>query len=75
MGSRVPASERTRQKLDELLTQPDLIVYSLVFAVALAVLADMIGLATIIGAFAAGLVLGTTERRGAWAGNAGTCLR
>ncbi len=40
-----------------------LIVYSLVFAVALAVIADMIGLATIIGAFAAGLILGTTERR------------
>ncbi len=40
-----------------------LIVYSLIFAVALAVIADMIGLATIIGAFAAGLVLGTTERR------------
>ncbi len=40
-----------------------LIVYSLVFAVALAVIADMVGLATIIGAFAAGLVLGTTERR------------
>ena len=33
------------------------------FAVALAVVADMIGLATIIGAFAAGLVLATTERR------------
>ncbi len=40
-----------------------LVVYSLVFAVALAVLADVIGLATIIGAFAAGLVLATTERR------------
>ena len=40
-----------------------LIVYSVVFAVALAALADLIGLATIIGAFAAGLVLSTTERR------------
>ena len=40
-----------------------LIVYPVVFAVALAALADMIGLATIIGAFAAGLVLATSERR------------
>lgn len=40
-----------------------LVVYSVVFAVALAALADLIGLATIIGAFAAGLVLATTERR------------
>jgi Na+:H+ antiporter len=40
-----------------------LVVYSLVFTVALAALADVIGLATIIGAFAAGLVLATTERR------------
>jgi len=40
-----------------------LIVYSLVFAFALAAIADRIGLATIIGAFAAGLVLATTERR------------
>ena len=40
-----------------------LIVYSLVFAMTLAALADRIGLATIIGAFAAGLVLATTERR------------
>jgi Kef-type K+ transport system membrane component KefB len=40
-----------------------LLVYSVVFAVALAVAADLIGLATIIGAFAAGLVLATTERR------------
>jgi Kef-type K+ transport system membrane component KefB len=40
-----------------------LIVYSVVFAVALAALADLVGLATIIGAFAAGLVLTTTERR------------
>jgi Kef-type K+ transport system membrane component KefB len=39
------------------------IVYSLIFAVALAVVADMVGLATIIGAFAAGLILATTERR------------
>lgn len=40
-----------------------LIVYSVVFAVALAAAADLVGLATIIGAFAAGLVLATTERR------------
>jgi Kef-type K+ transport system membrane component KefB len=40
-----------------------LIVYSVIFAVGLAAVADMIGLATIIGAFAAGLVLATTERR------------
>lgn len=40
-----------------------LLVYSVVFAVALAAVADMIGLATIIGAFAAGLVLATTDRR------------
>ncbi len=40
-----------------------LIVYSVVFAVALAALADLVGLATIVGAFAAGLVLATTERR------------
>jgi Kef-type K+ transport system membrane component KefB len=40
-----------------------LLVYSVVFAVALAAAADLIGLATIIGAFAAGLVLATTERR------------
>jgi Na+:H+ antiporter len=40
-----------------------LIVYSVVFAVALAVIADLLGLATIIGAFAAGLILAKTERR------------
>jgi Kef-type K+ transport system membrane component KefB len=40
-----------------------LIVYSVVFAVTLAAVADAIGLATIIGAFAAGLVLASTERR------------
>jgi Na+:H+ antiporter len=40
-----------------------LIVYSMIFAVALAAIAGLIGLATIIGAFAAGLVLATTERR------------
>jgi Na+:H+ antiporter len=38
-------------------------VYSLVFAIALAAAADRIGLATIIGAFAAGLILSTTEVR------------
>ena len=40
-----------------------LIVYAVVFAVALAAVADLMGLATIIGAFAAGLILATTERR------------
>jgi Kef-type K+ transport system membrane component KefB len=40
-----------------------LIVYSFAFAMTLAALADLIGLATIIGAFAAGLILATTERR------------
>jgi Kef-type K+ transport system membrane component KefB len=40
-----------------------LIVYSVVFAVGLAAVAELIGLATIIGAFAAGLILATTERR------------
>jgi Kef-type K+ transport system membrane component KefB len=40
-----------------------LIVYAVVFAVVLAAIADLIGLATIIGAFAAGLVLAKTEDR------------
>lgn len=40
-----------------------LVVYSLVFAMALAAVAERVGLATIIGAFAAGLILATTERR------------
>jgi Kef-type K+ transport system membrane component KefB len=40
-----------------------LIVYAVIFAVALAAVADLVGLATIIGAFAAGLVLATTDRR------------
>ncbi|HEY2996626.1 MAG TPA: cation:proton antiporter [Methylomirabilota bacterium] len=40
-----------------------LIVFSVVFAVMLAAIADLMGMATIIGAFAAGLVLATTERR------------
>jgi Kef-type K+ transport system membrane component KefB len=40
-----------------------LIVLAVVFAVALAAVADLVGLATIIGAFAAGLILATTERR------------
>jgi Na+:H+ antiporter len=38
-------------------------VYSIVFAFALAAAADWVGLATIIGAFAAGLILSTTERQ------------
>jgi Kef-type K+ transport system membrane component KefB len=40
-----------------------LVVYSLVFAMALAAVADLVGLATIIGAFAAGLILAKTDRR------------
>ncbi len=40
-----------------------LVVYSLAFAMGLAALADLIGLATIIGAFAAGLILAKTDRR------------
>jgi len=40
-----------------------LIVTAVVFAVALAAVADVLGLATIIGAFAAGIVLTRTERR------------
>lgn len=40
-----------------------LIVASLVFCVLLAALSESIGLATIIGAFAAGLILAKTERR------------
>jgi Kef-type K+ transport system membrane component KefB len=40
-----------------------LLVYSVVFAMAMAAVADLVGLATIIGAFAAGLILSTTERR------------
>jgi len=40
-----------------------LIVYAVIFAVGLAAIAELSGLATIIGAFAAGLVLATTERR------------
>ena len=39
-----------------------LVVYSLAFAMGLAALADLIGLATIIGAFAAGLILAKTDR-------------
>lgn len=40
-----------------------LIVYSVLFCVLLAAVAHWIGLATIIGAFAAGLILARTERR------------
>lgn len=49
--------------VDRMRARGTLIVYSLIFAVALAALADVIGLATIVGAFAAGLVLATTDRR------------
>ena len=44
-------------------TRGTLIVFSVVFAAGLAALADLLGLATIVGAFAAGLVLAKTERR------------
>jgi Kef-type K+ transport system membrane component KefB len=40
-----------------------LIVYAVLFCVLLAALSELIGLATIIGAFAAGLILAKTERR------------
>lgn len=40
-----------------------LVVFSLAFALALSAAADLIGLATIIGAFAAGLILAKTDRR------------
>ena len=50
--------------LGQLRARGTLIVYSVVFAMAMAAIADLIGLATIIGAFAAGLILSTTERRG-----------
>jgi len=40
-----------------------LIVYAVLFCVLLAAVAERIGLATIIGAFAAGLILAKTERR------------
>lgn len=40
-----------------------LVIYSVVLAMTLAAVADRIGLATIVGAFAAGLILATTERR------------
>lgn len=51
------------QWIGRLRARGSLVVYALVFAVALAALADLIGLATIIGAFAAGLILASTERR------------
>lgn len=44
-------------------TRGTLVVYSLTFALALSAAADLIGLATIIGAFAAGLILAKTDRR------------
>src|SRR4030095_14053236 len=43
--------------LDDLAARGTLIVYSVVFAVALSAIADLVGLATIIGAFAAGVGL------------------
>jgi Kef-type K+ transport system membrane component KefB len=49
--------------IGQLRARGTLVVYSLVFAIALAAIADWIGLATIIGAFAAGLILSTTEVR------------
>ncbi|HKW94045.1 MAG TPA: cation:proton antiporter [Methylomirabilota bacterium] len=49
--------------LGRLRARGTLIVYSVVFAMGMAAIADLIGLATIIGAFAAGLILSKTERR------------
>jgi Kef-type K+ transport system membrane component KefB len=49
--------------LGQLRARGTLLVYSVVFAMAMATVADLVGLATIIGAFAAGLILSTTERR------------
>lgn len=54
---------RLVQWIGRLRARGSLVVSSLVFAVGLAALADRIGLATIIGAFAAGLILASTERR------------
>jgi Kef-type K+ transport system membrane component KefB len=49
--------------IDRMQARGTLIVGAVLFAVALAAVADLIGLATIVGAFAAGLILATTERR------------
>jgi Na+:H+ antiporter len=49
--------------VDRMQARGTLIVGAMLAAVALAAAADLIGLATIVGAFAAGLVLATTERR------------
>jgi Kef-type K+ transport system membrane component KefB len=49
--------------IDRLRARGALIVSALVFALALAAAADWIGLAAIIGAFAAGLILSRTQRR------------
>ena len=43
-------------------TRGNLIVYAVTFCVVLALMADAIGLATINGAFAAGVVLAKTDR-------------
>jgi Kef-type K+ transport system membrane component KefB len=51
------------QWIGRLRARGTLVVYAVVFAMALAVAADRIGLATIIGAFAAGLILAKTDRR------------
>jgi Kef-type K+ transport system membrane component KefB len=49
--------------IGQLRSRGTLVVYSTMFAIALAAVAVSIGLAAIIGAFAAGLILATTERR------------
>ncbi len=51
------------ERASQMRARGTLIVTAVVFAVALAAIADLMGLATIIGAFAAGLVLTRTERR------------
>ncbi len=49
--------------VDRMKVRGTLIVYSVLFAVVLAAIADLIGLAAIIGSFAAGLILAKTEQR------------
>ncbi len=49
--------------VDRMRARGSLIVYAVIFCVLLAALADRLGLATIIGGFAAGLILAKTERR------------
>jgi Kef-type K+ transport system membrane component KefB len=59
----VRLAPRMLEVIERMRARGTTIVSSVVFAVALAVLADLAGLAPIIGAFAAGLVLATTRQR------------